>query len=172
MNLFERLDAVADRWNVLRHPFYERWECGGLSRDKLAYYAGEYRHAVTALAGLAASASDAGHAAEEAAHVAIWDDFAAALDADLERAPRAETVAAFDAAVRQARNSMDRLDAEYLVMWTLKRAGQEMFSLPRAAAFRTFVFSHLIHHRGQLSVYLRLLDVPLPAIYGPTADEG
>lgn len=97
MNLFERLDAVADRWNVLRHPFYERWERGGLNRQELALYAGEYRHAVTALAGLAASASDAGHAAEEAAHVAIWDEFAAALDADLDREPRAETVACAEA---------------------------------------------------------------------------
>ena len=77
--------------------FYERWECGALSRDELAYYAGEYLHAVTALAGLAASASDAGHAAEEAAHVAIWDDFAAELDADLDRAPHAETVACAEA---------------------------------------------------------------------------
>ena len=97
MNLFERLDAVADRWNVLRHPFYERWECGALSRAELSYYAGEYRHAVTALADLAASASDAGHAAEEAAHVAIWDDFAAELEADLDREPRAETVACTEA---------------------------------------------------------------------------
>ena len=97
MNLFERLEAVADRWNVLRHPFYERWECGALSRDELAYYAGEYRHAVTALARLAASASDAGHAAEEAAHVELWDDFAAALEAELDREPRAETVACAEA---------------------------------------------------------------------------
>lgn len=91
MNLFERLDAVSDRWNVLRHPFYRRWEMGELTRDELAYYAGEYRHAVTALAGLAATASDEGHAAEEAAHVELWDDFAGALGADLDRAPSAET---------------------------------------------------------------------------------
>jgi pyrroloquinoline-quinone synthase len=91
VNLFERLDAVSDRWNVLRHPFYRRWEMGELARWELAYYAGEYRHAVTALAGLAATASDAGHAAEEAAHVSLWDDFAAALEADLDRPPRAET---------------------------------------------------------------------------------
>ena len=46
------------------------------------------------------------------------------------------------------------------------------FSMPRAAVLRrTFMISHIIHHRGQLSVYLRLLDVPLPSIYGPTADE-
>jgi pyrroloquinoline-quinone synthase len=91
VDLFERLEAVADRWNVLRHPFYRRWECGELTRDELAYYAGEYRHAVVALAGLARTASDEGHAAEEAAHVDLWDDFARSLDADLERAPRAET---------------------------------------------------------------------------------
>jgi pyrroloquinoline-quinone synthase len=91
VNLFERLEAVSDRWSVLRHPFYQRWEMGELSRDELAYYAGEYRHAVTALADLAATASDAAHAAEESAHVSLWDDFAAALEADLDRAPRTET---------------------------------------------------------------------------------
>ena len=91
MNLFERLEAASDRWNVLRHPFYRRWERGELTREDLAYYAGEYRHAVQALAGLAATASDAGHAAEEAAHLGLWDDFAAALDADLDRPARPET---------------------------------------------------------------------------------
>ena len=54
----------------------------------------------------------------------------------------------------------------------LAKGGQEIFTLPRVAALRTFVFNHLIHHRGQLTVYLRLRDVPLPSIYGPTADEG
>ena len=60
----------------------------------------------------------------------------------------------------------------YVAMWTLKRGGHEMFSMPRVATFRSFVLSHLIHHRGQLSIYLRLNDVPVPAIYGPSADEG
>ena len=55
--------------------------------------------------------------------------------------------------------------------FTLRRGEQVLLSLPRAAAFRTFLMSHLIHHRGQLSVYLRELDVPLPSIYGPTADS-
>ena len=90
MNLFERLADVQERWNVLRHPFYTRWERGELSTDELAYYAGEYRHAVVALA-RQAQAAGADHAAEEAAHVDLWDDFAAALQADLDRAPRAET---------------------------------------------------------------------------------
>jgi uncharacterized damage-inducible protein DinB len=63
-------------------------------------------------------------------------------------------------------------DSEMLARWTLKRGGQEMFSMPRIVALRSFVMNHMIHHRGQLSVYLRLQNVPLPPIYGPTADEG
>jgi pyrroloquinoline-quinone synthase len=91
MNLIERIDEARARWNVLDHPFYLRWERGELSRDDLAFYAGEYRHAVVALADAAAVGGDAGHAAEEAAHVQLWDDFAAALDAPLDREPRSET---------------------------------------------------------------------------------
>ena len=67
---------------------------------------------------------------------------------------------------------MDKSDAEYMAPWTLKRDGQEMFTVPRIAALRSWVLSHVIHHRGQLSVYLRLNDLPVPAIYGPSADEG
>src|SRR5262249_20840592 len=78
----------------------------------------------------------------------------------------------FDRSAKQTRAAMDRTDGEYLAMWSLKRSGQEVFSMPRVAAFRTFVLYHLVHHRGQLSVYLRLNDVPVPAIYGPSADEG
>jgi pyrroloquinoline-quinone synthase len=96
MTLFERLADVQERWNVLEHPFYSRWERGELSREELAYYAGEYRHAVVALA-RQAEVAGAEHAAEEAAHVELWDDFALALDAELERAPRAETVECVDA---------------------------------------------------------------------------
>jgi pyrroloquinoline-quinone synthase len=91
MNVLERLDAVADRWNILRHPFYRRWEAGELSRDDLAYYAGEYRHAVVALADLATAASTREHGAEERAHVDLWDEFAGELGADLERPARPET---------------------------------------------------------------------------------
>ena len=55
--------------------------------------------------------------------------------------------------------------------WRLKIRGRQRFERPRAAAFRDFTLSHVIHHRGQLSVYLRLLEVPVPGSYGPTADE-
>jgi uncharacterized damage-inducible protein DinB len=55
--------------------------------------------------------------------------------------------------------------------WTLKMKGNVWFEKPRAAVFRDFVLSHIIHHRGQFSVYLRLLEVPVPGSYGPSADE-
>jgi pyrroloquinoline-quinone synthase len=97
MSLIDRLDEARRSRNVLDHPFYRRWEAGELSRAELAFYAGEYRHAVVALADAAAAAGDAEHAAEEAAHVALWDDFAAALDAPLDRAPAPETLACAEA---------------------------------------------------------------------------
>ena len=91
MNLIDRIDEARTRWNVLDHPFYLRWERGELSREDLAYYAGEYRHAVVALADAAAVGGDSEHAAEEAAHIDLWDDFAAALEAPLDREPSTET---------------------------------------------------------------------------------
>jgi len=85
---------------------------------------------------------------------------------------RADILRHFDETTAIARRLMDKTDGEYLVMWSLKRAGQEMFSMPRIGALRTFVLYHMVHHRGQLSVYLRLNDISVPPIYGPTADEG
>ena len=83
-----------------------------------------------------------------------------------------ELVEGFDRNVREARAALAKAtDADMGVKWTLKNAGAVIFSMPRAAVLRGFVLSHLIHHRGQLSVYLRLRDVPLPSIYGPTADN-
>jgi uncharacterized damage-inducible protein DinB len=85
---------------------------------------------------------------------------------------RAAVVADFDTKIRRTRACMDKTDAELTALWTLTRGEQEMFAAPRIAAVRSFVLHHLIHHRGQLSVYLRLLDVAVPSIYGPSADEG
>ena len=81
-------------------------------------------------------------------------------------------LSAFDASRARTRKLLDKTDAELAAMWSLKREGQEVFSLPKSAAFRTFVLSHIVHHRGQLSVYLRLNDIAVPALYGPSADEG
>jgi uncharacterized damage-inducible protein DinB len=81
-------------------------------------------------------------------------------------------LAAFDRHAADARAALvGKSDAELAAMWTLKRNGRAVFSMPKASVLRTFVLSHLIHHRGQLSVYLRLLDVPVPSTYGPSADE-
>ncbi|MBI4484435.1 MAG: DinB family protein [Acidobacteria bacterium] len=99
-------------------------------------------------------------------------DLAAAPPNVQELTSRAAILNLFDERTKRTRAWMDKSDAEYMAMWTLKRGGQEMFSLPRVAAFKSFVVNHIIHHRGQMSVYLRLNDVPVPAIYGPTADEG
>ena len=81
--LWDRIDERCERWNVLRHPFYVRWSEGDLTREELARYAGQYRHAVQALADVTAAAAEQrdslrAHADEEAAHVALWDDFARA----------------------------------------------------------------------------------------------
>jgi len=89
-----------------------------------------------------------------------------------EKSSRADILAGFDASSMRTRGLLDKSDAELLAPWSLKRGGQEVFTLPRVAAFRTFVLYHVVHHRGQLSVYLRLNNVPVPAIYGPSADEG
>jgi uncharacterized damage-inducible protein DinB len=84
-----------------------------------------------------------------------------------------EVLERFDAFVTSARAKIAaKTDAEMLALWSLKRGGREMFSVPRIGAIRSFIVNHTIHHRGQLSVYLRLKDVPVPAIYGPSADEG
>ena len=99
-------------------------------------------------------------------------DLAAAGPNQAEKTSRAEILAAFDETRTKTRGWMDKSDAEYTSMWSLRRGGQEMFSVPRVAAFRSFVLHHIIHHRGQLSVYLRLNDVAVPSIYGPSADEG
>ena len=80
-------------------------------------------------------------------------------------------VAAFDTAVAKARSALSQTaDEAFREPWSLKDGGAVRMTLPRAAVVRSFVLSHMIHHRGQLSVYLRLLDVPVPAVYGRTAD--
>src|SRR3954470_24836634 len=77
MDPVSRIEAAASRWNVLDHAFYQRWSAGELTREELAEYAAQYRHAVVALADAAEAAGDAEHAREEREHVALWDAFAA-----------------------------------------------------------------------------------------------
>jgi len=86
---------------------------------------------------------------------------------------RAEILALFDKSVSGAKAALGATpDGAWMVPWTLKKGGQAIFTLPRIAVIRSLVISHMIHHRAQLGVYLRLLDLPLPSLYGPSADEG
>src|SRR5688500_18121639 len=90
-----------------------------------------------------------------------------------EASSRAELLASFDKNSAGTRSVLARTsDAELMAPWALKRDGHTIFSMPKAVVWRSFVLSHLIHHRAQLSVYLRLNDVPVPSMYGPSADEG
>jgi uncharacterized damage-inducible protein DinB len=83
-----------------------------------------------------------------------------------------DLVKSFDRNVAAARKAIAASkDAEYKVPWSLKHGERVLFTMPRGAVVRMHI-NHLIHHRGQLTVYLRLIDVPVPSIYGPTADEG
>ena len=85
---------------------------------------------------------------------------------------RAAVLARFDetaGALREAVAAAD--DATLRARWRLSVGERELMNLPRAAVIRSFTLSHLIHHRTQLTVYLRLLDVPVPGLYGPSADE-
>lgn len=86
---------------------------------------------------------------------------------------KAETLlATFDRNVREAREALSAAtDAAFSAPWSLKRGDQVFFTLPVGAVVRQNI-NHLVHHRGQMTVYLRLLDIPVPSIYGPTADEG
>jgi uncharacterized damage-inducible protein DinB len=84
----------------------------------------------------------------------------------------ANVLETFDRHVSELRRQLvERSDAELMAPWALKRGAQLVMSMPRLTALRSFVLHHLIHHRGQLTVYLRLQDVPLPPLYGSTADE-
>jgi uncharacterized damage-inducible protein DinB len=86
---------------------------------------------------------------------------------------RADLLASFDREAATTRAAIaGTADPELMAMWSLKRDGKTIFSMPKVAVLRSFVMNHMIHHRGQLSVYLRLNDVPVPSIYGPSADEG
>ena len=84
-----------------------------------------------------------------------------------------ELLALFDKNVAAARAALAGAgDEAWHKPWTLRNGEHKIFTLPKIAVHRAFVMNHVIHHRGQLTVYLRLNDVPVPSIYGPSADEG
>jgi uncharacterized damage-inducible protein DinB len=87
-------------------------------------------------------------------------------------ASRQEILDKFDSAVKAAREALANVsDEELQKIWTLKWQGSEIFALPRVVVLRNMVMNHMIHHRAQLGVYLRLNDIPVPGMYGPSADD-
>lgn len=84
---------------------------------------------------------------------------------------RKELLEWFDANVPTARAVLAKSDADYSVPWTLKNGEKVFFTMPRYNCVRSFVLNHIVHHRAQLSVYLRLNNVAVPGAYGPSADE-
>jgi uncharacterized damage-inducible protein DinB len=84
-----------------------------------------------------------------------------------------EILAMFDKGVPLARAALEKAtDQQLLAPWSLLKGGQVMFTMPKVAVVRSFLLNHSIHHRAQLGVYLRLNDVSVPGMYGPSADEG
>jgi uncharacterized damage-inducible protein DinB len=122
-----------------------------------------------------------------AAHIANMPDWAGltmqsdSFDYSPPGAPPYETpkftsteqlLAAFDKSVGEARAAIAAADdSKFLAPWTLMAGGDAIMTMPRVGVIRSFVMNHTIHHRAQLGVYLRLNDIPVPALYGPTADE-
>lgn len=106
-DVWERIEQARTRWNVLEHPFYQRWSAGELTKEELAEYSGQYRHATAAIARLSADIADSApdseraelrrHAEEEEAHIALWDGFVDAVGGEVGAAPKAETKECVDA---------------------------------------------------------------------------
>lgn len=123
-----------------------------------------------------------------ASHVATLPDWAAVTlrTTELDYAPvngpayeppkitnQKELLAVFDQKAAEARAALaGASDSDFVQDWTLLAGGKTLFTMPRIACIRGFVMNHLIHHRAQLTVYFRLLNIPVPGLYGPSADEG
>ncbi len=87
---------------------------------------------------------------------------------------RKEILEFFDTQVAEARKVLEAStdDSAFHQKWSLLNGGETFFTMPRIAVIRSMVMNHIVHHRGQLTVYLRLNDIPVPSTYGPSADEG
>lgn len=123
-----------------------------------------------------------GRLAEHLAEMPLWATMTMTLgelEMTTERPPdykrpdtRTAVLSMFDTNYKAGRNNLvGKIDGEFLAPWKLKAQGKEVFTMPKIAVMRNFVLNHMIHHRGQFTVYLRMLGVPVPSIYGPSGDE-
>ena len=125
MEFWNRFDEIAERWNVLEHPFYERWSKGELLRDELARYSGQYRHAVEALADASAGAAEGaegevrehldGHSAEERSHIELWDRFVDSVGGDAAAEPNVESRVCAEVWAGAGRSTAETLAALYAI---------------------------------------------------------
>lgn len=158
MDVIAGLDQARAATNVLQHPFYERWSAGELTAGELARYAGEYRHAVVALADASvAAAACAGpeherglrlHADEELAHVAVWEDFAAACGSELSAEPSLAGTRECVAAWTDGADLLERLAVLYAI-----EAGQPEISATKLEGLREH-YTHI--PEGPATEYFRL----------------
>ena len=129
-----------------------------------------------------AKSSSMGDLASHVANMVTWTnetmnrvefDMASVTPEEMNKAAknRAELLAWFDANVAEARAVLAKPDADYFVPWSLKKGDATFFTMPRYNCVRSFVLNHIVHHRAQLGVYLRMNDIPIPGAYGPSADE-
>jgi pyrroloquinoline-quinone synthase len=157
-DFWTELEGARARWNVLEHPFYQRWSEGSLADEELARYSGEYRHAVVALAQAADGAARSAdgdlraqlgdHAAEERSHVALWDGFVRAVGGDAELAPAPETrECAATWAGGEDRSLLETLVAMYAI-----ESGQPAISETKLAGLR----EHYGVARGEGTAYFEL----------------
>jgi len=123
----------------------------------------------------------AGRLASHIAEMAVWGTLSinqASLDLAGGHQPfnatsKTELLTALDKNIEECRKAIEGADdATLMQSWSLVNGTETIMTLPKISVLRTLVLNHIIHHRGQLSVYLRLTDTPVPSIYGPSADEG
>jgi uncharacterized damage-inducible protein DinB len=139
--------------------------------DKFSYKPHEKSMTMGALALHIAMMADWG------ADTLVSDDFdVAPVNGSAYQMPKAETsaelLALFDASVARLKGNLAATENDAMMKpWSLLQGGTPIFTMPRAAVMRGMILNHLVHHRGQLTVYLRMCDVPVPALYGPSADE-
>ena len=161
MKLAESIVAELEIESQITKRLLER-----IPEDKLSWKPHSKSHSLGQLA-LHIASAPGNVAAAAAKDVAELPDFVQRQPSD-----RQEILDTFSKSVAEAKETLKKMDdARMLETWSATKNGKVMMSVPRIGFIRPILLNHLYHHRGQLSVYLRLLDVPVPSIYGPSADD-